>query len=278
MEYLLATFCALLVGVIAFYFKHHFNYYFNATKLNSNEKSVQNFYHVFKTKTDKYKCLLRCFDDNDKTSLQKAGDDPRIGKYLRIGFPSPYTLEIAQGWIDKNNGYYQTYDDIIASTDQNPTKSSKQQTGMLIPQLSLAICCFNDDIDDGADITKSDKIEDIVSKSFVIGNIGIVRSPYESHIGRIGYWINPEYAGNGIATAALKTFIQFMWSKDNLVLNGVIRIEGHVADGNPASLKVLEKCGFEKEGILKKSHEYRDGGIGDTTITALIRKDHRSIQ
>jgi len=55
----------------------------------------------------------------------------------------------------------------------------------------------------------------------------------------VGYWIGKEYWGKGIATRALAA----------LLLEDKTRpLYAHVAKRNPASKRVLEKCGFETIG------------------------------
>jgi RimJ/RimL family protein N-acetyltransferase len=55
----------------------------------------------------------------------------------------------------------------------------------------------------------------------------------------VGYWIGKEHWGKGIATRALSAF---------LLLDNECPIFAHVAKQNPASKRVLEKCGFETIG------------------------------
>lgn len=63
----------------------------------------------------------------------------------------------------------------------------------------------------------------------------------------IGYWIGEPYWNKGIATHAVKLIIAYAF--DTLKL---LKLYCGVFDTNTASQKVVEKCGFEKEGILKK--------------------------
>ncbi len=58
----------------------------------------------------------------------------------------------------------------------------------------------------------------------------------------ITYWIGKEFWGKGIATKALKMFLEIEKSRP---------IYGRVAFDNFGSQKVLEKCGFEKIGTDK---------------------------
>lgn len=51
----------------------------------------------------------------------------------------------------------------------------------------------------------------------------------------IGYWLGKEYWGQGIASAALKQFLELIETRP---------LYAHVAKHNLASKRVLEKCGF----------------------------------
>ena len=52
----------------------------------------------------------------------------------------------------------------------------------------------------------------------------------------VGYWLGREYWGKGIASAALKLFLQEVTKRP---------LYGVTAKSNPGSARVLEKCGFE---------------------------------
>ena len=62
----------------------------------------------------------------------------------------------------------------------------------------------------------------------------------------IGYWIGEPFWGMGIATKAVEPITEYGFME--LELN---RIYTGVFEYNTASMKVLEKNGFEKEGIFK---------------------------
>ena len=51
---------------------------------------------------------------------------------------------------------------------------------------------------------------------------------------------------------------------------GLVKIIAHVVTHNPASARVLEKCGFVKEGLLRK-HYLKDGKLIDVKLFALLR-------
>jgi RimJ/RimL family protein N-acetyltransferase len=51
---------------------------------------------------------------------------------------------------------------------------------------------------------------------------------------------------------------------------GLVKIIAHVSTMNPASARVLEKCGFVREGLLRK-HFLKDGQFLDVRLFALLR-------
>ena len=79
------------------------------------------------------------------------------------------------------------------------------------------------------------------------GGIGLHKK-YE-HSAEVGYWIGEEYWNRGFGKQALNKILDFGFNKLNLQ-----RIHAHVFEENIASEKLLLKCGFEFEGLLKKYH------------------------
>ncbi len=64
----------------------------------------------------------------------------------------------------------------------------------------------------------------------------------------IGYWIGEPFWSMGIATKAVELILDHGFNELKL-----IRIYAGVFEYNVASMKVLEKNGFQKEGIAKKA-------------------------
>jgi len=81
-----------------------------------------------------------------------------------------------------------------------------------------------------------------------------------------GYWIGEPYWGNNIATKAIALIIKFGFDELELM-----RIYAGVFEYNLASMKVLEKNGFQKEGIAKKA-VFKNGGIWDEHRFAILKK------
>jgi len=99
----------------------------------------------------------------------------------------------------------------------------------------------------------------------VAGSVGIrVGTGTEEKTGEFGYWLGRHYWGRGIATAAASAMIWHIG-----VSIPVVRLQAQVYAWNPASMRVLEKVGFQREGVLRKS-VFRDGELIDSVMYALI--------
>ena len=82
----------------------------------------------------------------------------------------------------------------------------------------------------------------------------------------VGYWLFVDARGRGIATRSVRTMA------DHAFANGIVRIEAHVRVGNEASERVLERLGFEREGVKRRL--LRHGGVRvDATLYALVAAD-----
>lgn len=71
---------------------------------------------------------------------------------------------------------------------------------------------------------------------------GIVRGPFQN--AALGYWVDADYAGKGLATAAVQAIVRV--ARDDLRLH---RIEASTLLHNHGSQRVLRKAGFEQIGM-----------------------------
>ncbi len=80
-----------------------------------------------------------------------------------------------------------------------------------------------------------------------------------------GYWLYPEKRGLGLATEANLLVKKFLLNEKHAV-----RIQAFVEPDNIASIKVLEKCGYEREGLLRRYYPNPQRGLLDVLIFAYV--------
>lgn len=82
----------------------------------------------------------------------------------------------------------------------------------------------------------------------------------------IGYTLNENYFGNGIATKALNLLNSFLFN--NIDIN---RIQAYVMIENVKSKNVLERSGFVKEGTIRQGTIWTGKGIIDLEIYSILK-------
>ena len=81
------------------------------------------------------------------------------------------------------------------------------------------------------------------------GVIGLVaQTDVYKKSAEIGYWIGEPYWGRGIATIAVRLMTAYGFGR-----LGLARIYAGVFEYNVASMRVLEKNGYKKEGVFEKA-------------------------
>ncbi|WP_298039983.1 GNAT family N-acetyltransferase [uncultured Microbacterium sp.] len=65
--------------------------------------------------------------------------------------------------------------------------------------------------------------------------------------GSIGYWLDAAAEGQGIAQRACRTLI------DDMLSDGIARVEIRTAAHNARSIRLAERLGFEREGTLRSA-------------------------
>lgn len=86
----------------------------------------------------------------------------------------------------------------------------------------------------------------------------------------LGYYLGERFAGKGFATEAIKLIISFAFEKLNLH-----RIEANIQPQNLASIKVVKKNGFVKEGFSLKYLQV-DGIWCDHERWAILNKNWKN--
>jgi ribosomal-protein-alanine N-acetyltransferase len=94
-----------------------------------------------------------------------------------------------------------------------------------------------------------------------IGSIGFWRIEKENYRAEIGYLLNPAFQGMGIMQEAIAA-----------VMN-LHSIQANADPRNTASIKLLEKNNFIREGYFKEDHFYNEA-FADTVVYTLLTKSY----
>lgn len=109
------------------------------------------------------------------------------------------------------------------------------------------------------------------SRLFILDRAGrgagfiVLMGTHVPEIFEIGYAIHEAHQGQGLATRALRATLPAVFQG-----TACQRLQAVTEPGNAPSRRVLEKCGFEHEGVLRKGLKLR-GGLVDAAIYARLK-------
>ncbi|WP_010098751.1 GNAT family N-acetyltransferase [Ornithinibacillus scapharcae] len=101
----------------------------------------------------------------------------------------------------------------------------------------------------------------------IIGSCGFLNWERQHARIDIGYELAKEYWGQGIASEVLGTVLSYGFEQMN-----VERVQALIEPPNVASIKLVEKQGFEREGLLRH-YEYGNGKFDDLYMYSLLKGD-----
>ncbi len=108
----------------------------------------------------------------------------------------------------------------------------------------------------------------ITAENRVIGSIGVFRcSNIHARTAEMGYYIAESEWGKGFATCAVQQICTHIFTQTD-----IIRIFAEPFAYNTASCRVLEKAGFQLEGILRHN-AIKNGKILDMKMYARIKPE-----
>lgn len=81
----------------------------------------------------------------------------------------------------------------------------------------------------------------------LIGSAGFHTVSTANRTAEIAYDLGPEYWGRGIARATCNALVAWAFERQ-----GLVRVQGTTVVSNARSVRVLEACGFEREGLLRR--------------------------
>jgi len=102
----------------------------------------------------------------------------------------------------------------------------------------------------------------------VIGGIGtFMKNGWEGHSDEIGYWRAAPFRGKGIMANIIDRYSEYLFA----TRPALVRLEAWVFAHNPASMKVLEKAGYQREGYARSMY-MKNGEYFDAVLFARLRK------
>ncbi|MDI2588825.1 GNAT family N-acetyltransferase [Psychrobacillus sp. NEAU-3TGS] len=101
----------------------------------------------------------------------------------------------------------------------------------------------------------------------VIGSCGFLNRHPKHYRTEIGYELSSDYWGQGIASEALKAVSKYGFEHFQLE-----RIEALIELTNIPSQKLVEKQGFQREGLLRH-YEFANGKFEDLYMYSILKED-----
>ncbi|RIW38530.1 N-acetyltransferase [Bacillus salacetis] len=101
----------------------------------------------------------------------------------------------------------------------------------------------------------------------LVGTAGLNNLRIGQKRAEIGFEIHPDYWSRGFTSEAARAVIQYAFAELNLYRVGAITFLE-----NKASIGLLEKIGFIKEGVLR-GYIYQNGISNDTYIFSMIKSE-----
>jgi ribosomal-protein-alanine N-acetyltransferase len=100
----------------------------------------------------------------------------------------------------------------------------------------------------------------------LIGTIGFWNIKKEHYRAELGYALHPDYQGKGLMQEALTAVLQYGFNAIKLH-----SVEANVNPGNVASIRLLERNGFTREGYFRENY-YFNGQFLDSAVYSLIAR------
>jgi len=113
----------------------------------------------------------------------------------------------------------------------------------------------------------------IIYNNVIVGGIGFdLQKNNHCKTATIGYWLGEPYWGKGIASEALVAVTAYAFNNFDIE-----RIEAAIFEWNPASARVLEKCGYLFEG-KRHNNIFKDDEITSELFYYMLRENFEKKQ
>lgn len=157
---------------------------------------------------------------------------------------------------------------LLARYADNPRIAAGMRDGFPSPYTCEDARCFIT----GATSPGARLLLAIVVRGEPAGGIGI--TPLEDvyrGTAELGYWLAEPFWGRGIVTDAVRALVPVIFDQP-----GIIRIQAGVFSTNPASMRVLEKCGFVREAVHRNAIT-KHGIVMDEVMFVLLKNRSHQI-
>jgi ribosomal-protein-alanine N-acetyltransferase len=105
---------------------------------------------------------------------------------------------------------------------------------------------------------------------FVIGTATLFRIEREHRRAELGFAIGSAWWGRGFGAAAVSLLVEHAFGS-----LGLCRLEADVDPRNTPSLRLLDRFGFRREGLLRERYRVA-GEVQDSVILGLLDRDWRA--
>lgn len=101
----------------------------------------------------------------------------------------------------------------------------------------------------------------------LVGRCGVIRLDWKNRVAEVAIMLGTPYRGRGYGTEAMALLTAFCFREMNLH-----KVKVSVFDFNAAAIRCYEKCGFVREGALRKEI-FRDGAYRDVVLMARMAEE-----
>lgn len=112
-----------------------------------------------------------------------------------------------------------------------------------------------------------------ITSGKLIGSIGLIADPLRQNdtAAMIGYALSKDYWGKGFMTEACREVLRYAFEDRKISIASVTHYPY-----NNRSARVIEKCGFTKEGINRRAEVRYDGTVLDKVVYSLTAEEWAS--
>jgi ribosomal-protein-alanine N-acetyltransferase len=115
---------------------------------------------------------------------------------------------------------------------------------------------------EGADLSDLKKFDSyrwfVSAEGQIVGAVSLKNISHSMGYAEIGYGVAEAHHGKGIATAAVRLLVEKIFHETDLR-----KLLAYVHEENIASRRVLEKLGFQEEGLLREHYVIRGTAVNE---------------